>query len=135
MNGPLEMRKLKVRAEFLWVAGGRRWATPGLVLQCRQTKQIDEQKKTNVGVGYTATKKIGNAVVRNRAKRRLRAAAGQVLPLHAKAGHDYVLIGRKETATRPFDLLREDLETAMKRVHSKRAAGKSVRKRRESDHG
>jgi len=135
MNGPLEMRKLKVRAEFLWVAGGRRWATPGLVLQCRQTRKTAEHEGPKVGVGYTATKKIGNAVVRNRAKRRLRAAASQILPLHAKAGHDYVLIGRKETATRPFDLLREDLETAMKRVHSKRAASKPARKRRETGHG
>ena len=135
MSSPLEMRKLKVRAEFLWVAGGRRWATPGLVLQCRQAKKTAEQEGPKIGVGYTATKKIGNAVVRNRAKRRLRAVASQILPLHAKAGHDYVLIGRKETATRPFDLLREDLETAMKRVHSKRTASKPTRKRRETDHG
>ena len=70
-------------------------------------------------IGFTATKKIGNAVMRNRAKRRLRALAREILPDAARPGWDYVLVGRPEaTATRDFALLRADLEGALRRVHA-----------------
>jgi ribonuclease P protein component len=74
-------------------------------------------------VGFTCSKKVGNAVARNRAKRRLREAARQILTGEAAMGHDYVLIGRQETLRRPFVLLLQDLRTALKRVGALRDGG------------
>ncbi len=71
-----------------------------------------------IRVGYTATKKLGGAVVRNRAKRRLRAIAREILPERGISGHDYVLIARKLSVDCPFERLRKDLTYALKRVHS-----------------
>lgn len=67
-------------------------------------------------VGFTASRKVGGAVVRNRAKRRLRAAAAHILPDAGRPGTDYVLIARAATAARPFAALLDDLETALRRV-------------------
>lgn len=68
-------------------------------------------------IGFTVTKKLGNAVTRNRIKRRLRAAASQALPGLAHDGHDYVLIGRQGTIARDFGALKGDLHTAFQRFH------------------
>jgi ribonuclease P protein component len=68
--------------------------------------------------GLTVSRKVGGAVVRNRVRRRLRAAAEAVLPLHAAPGHDYVLIGRAATASRPYARLLDDLATALRRVRT-----------------
>ena len=65
-------------------------------------------------VGFTATKKLGGAVDRNRSKRRLRAAAAAVLPLFGRAGNDYVLVSRQDTLTRPFEQLLDDLKSALR---------------------
>lgn len=73
-----------------------------------------------VRAGFTATKKLGNAVVRNRVKRRLREVVRLVFPLFAKPGFDYVVIGREATASRPFALLVDDLKRALVRVHAAR---------------
>jgi ribonuclease P protein component len=115
---------LKRRKEFLQVAGARRkWVAPGLILQAlkraaapagatgRPPETLPEAR-----IGFTASKKVGNAVCRNRARRRLRAAADRMLPLHAATGHDYVLIARAGTAERPFPELLGDLETALRRL-------------------
>ena len=67
-------------------------------------------------VGFTASRKVGNAVVRNRAKRRLRAAAAQLLTVRGNPRTDYVLIARAATARRPFAALLDDLESALRRV-------------------
>ncbi len=67
-------------------------------------------------VGFTVTKKVGNATVRNRARRRLRAAADRLLPDHGRPGNDIVLIGRRTTLDRPFTALVDDLETALRRL-------------------
>jgi ribonuclease P protein component len=67
-------------------------------------------------VGFTASRKVGNAVVRNRSKRRLRAAAAQILADHARPGTDYVLIARSGTAGRPYPALRDDLTAALRRI-------------------
>ena len=72
-----------------------------------------------IRVGFTASKKIGNAVTRNRAKRRLRAAASQLLPLLGRTGHDYVLVARGTTVARPFEALLSDITTALKAAHHK----------------
>lgn len=69
-----------------------------------------------VRVGLTVSKKVGNAVIRNRVRRRLRAAANIVLPQKAKPGVDLVLIGRKGSIHRPFDLLCKDIETGLERL-------------------
>lgn len=67
-------------------------------------------------VGFTVSRKVGNAVKRNRARRRLRAVVDRVFPLHAKPGHDFVVIGRARTLTRGFDSLIGDMTTALKRL-------------------
>jgi ribonuclease P protein component len=111
--------RLKRRAEFLRVAAGRRkWVTPGLILQAfrRPAAAAGGAASEAPRVGFTASRKVGIAVRRNRARRRLRAAAERVLPGHAAAGHDYVLIARGETLTRPFAALLADLETGLRRL-------------------
>lgn len=110
--------RLKRRAEFLRVAASRRkWAAPGLILQAAPAEPQDESASAlGIRVGFTCSKKVGNAVARNRAKRRLRAAAREVIGVEAAPSHDYVLIGRTETLRRPYALLLQDLRTALKRV-------------------
>jgi len=111
--------RLKKRADFLRVAALRRkWAAPGLILQAAPATgpQAD-----SVRVGFTVSKKVGNAVARNRAKRRLRAAVDAVFPGQAALGLDYVVIGRRETIDRPYSLLLQDLRAALKRVGGVRA--------------
>ncbi len=110
------MARLKRRAEFLRVAGNRRkWVTPGLILQA--APQPSGEASSMPRIGFTASRKVGIAVLRNRARRRLRAAVDQVMPLHAVPGNDYVVIARGETVTRPFQALLGDLETALRRLN------------------
>ena len=111
---PGRLPRLTRRGEFLKVAGrGRKAARPGLVLQALP------QPEGGLRLGFTATKKIGNAVARNRAKRRLRAIAREVIPAEGQGGWDYVLVGRPEaTATRDFGEMRLDLARALARVHA-----------------
>jgi ribonuclease P protein component len=115
-NPQVKVSRLIKRADFLRLARGRKWAAPGLVLQMAPTPEPAEALR----IGFTATKKLGGAVVRNRVKRRLREAARQVLPLLGKTGHDYVLIGREATAERPFAALIDDLKLALRKVHGGR---------------
>lgn len=112
---PKGVERLKKRADFLRVAAVRRkWATPGMVLQAaRDPSCVDADL---FRVGFTATKKTGNAVARNRIKRRLRACADEILRSHAEAGWDYVLIGRKGTPDRDFSDLKQDLIKALGKV-------------------
>lgn len=115
----LDVHRLKRRPEFLRVASARRkWAAPGLVLQARRRGQTDAGRTPPdaVRVGFTVSRKVGNAVTRNRVRRRLRAAAREVLPEHARDGYDFVLIGRAGTVRRPWSALVRDLETALRRL-------------------
>ncbi len=79
-------------------------------------------------LGLTASKKVGNAVARNRAKRRLRALANEVLPDHGKPGMDYVLIGRPATPCRAYADLRQDLLVALERLHRRRGEARQERR-------
>jgi ribonuclease P protein component len=107
-----------VRADFLRAARGVRRVSPGLTLEICPTP--DPVRKDGVlRVGFTASRKVGNAVIRNRAKRRLRAAAAAVLPLSGMAGTDYVLVARAATVARPFDGLLADLAGAIRAAHAK----------------
>lgn len=109
--------RLKRRSEFLAVAAtGRRWIAPSFVLQVGRRPEDAEPADATIGLGFTATRRIGNAVARNRAKRRLREAARILLPDAAVSGHDYVLIARAEVLTCAFQTLLNDLEKAFSRV-------------------
>ena len=111
--------RLKRRSEFLRVAGARRKAVVrGLILQVRRHAASDRNSGPvpPIRVGFTVSRKVGNAVARNRARRRLRAAVELVMPAHAKGGHDFVVIGRAETLRRPFAALVADLKTALERL-------------------
>ena len=116
------VERLKKRAEFLRVAGTRRkWVTDGLILQGAPRPGIQPEDQSAgenrfARIGFTVTKKVGKAVVRNRVRRRLRAVADLLAPEMALSGWDYVVIGRQQTIERPFDALVEDMRTALRRI-------------------
>lgn len=120
--------RLKRRPEFLAVAGTRRkHVAPGLILQVRRhdERQRPAPGEPPIRLGLTASRKVGNAVVRNRARRRLREAARQILTAHAAPGHDFVLVARAATAERPWTELLGDLIAALKRLGLWRDASKN----------
>jgi len=111
--------RLMRRPEFLAVAGTRRkHVAPGLILQVRRhdERQRPAPGEPPIRLGLTASRKVGNAVVRNRARRRLREAARQILPVFAAPGHDFVLVARGGTPDRPWLELLGDLTTGLKRL-------------------
>jgi len=108
---------LAKRADFLRAAQARRQGTQGFLLQARRRDDGDAA----VRVGFTCSKKVGNAVMRNRAKRRLREIVRAVLPALAEPGWDYVLIGRPGvTVVRDFAALKSDLAGALRQIHARR---------------
>ena len=104
-----KLGRLRKRSEFLYVRDGKYRAIGGVVIQMRKNPENNGQMR----VGFTATKKIGNAVQRNRAKRRLRACAQTHLPQYGLAGHDYVFIARDRTNESQFDQLQNDVKKAL----------------------
>ena len=126
LNGPgvdlPRLDRLRKRVQFLAAAQGPSCARGSVMIQ-----QLPQPGRPQIGVGFTATKKIGGAVERNRAKRRLRAAAAALLPLYGRVGNDYVLVARIATLTRPFDGLLDDLKAALSAAHA-RAAGETKAK-------
>jgi len=112
---------LRKRADFLRAARAARQPMPGFLLQARR-RAPGEAPAATIRVGFTCSKKVGNAVARNRAKRRLRALAREVLPEAGRPGWDYVLVGRPgATVARPFAALRADLVKALGRIHGGRS--------------
>lgn len=111
------LQVLKNRADFLRAARARRKPMPGFLLQARK-RDAGEAAPDVIRVGYTCSKKVGNAVARNRAKRRLREVARARLPINGRPGWDYVLVGRPdETVARPFADLLADLDAALTKIH------------------
>jgi ribonuclease P protein component len=106
------MERLRQRADFLAAATGRKVPAPAFVLQTRERTQSG-----NCRIGFTVTKKIGNAVERNRIRRRLREVVRLAGPGRLRAGHDYVLIGRRAALSLPFARIVEDFEGALQRLH------------------
>jgi ribonuclease P protein component len=113
---PLE--RLKKRSEFLACARAPSSAKGAVVVQALYRDDADAR----VRVGFTATKRIGGAVERNRAKRRMREAARLVLPAHARPGFDYVIIARGGVTTRPWARLLDDVKSALIRLAADRGA-------------
>ncbi|WP_174300165.1 ribonuclease P protein component [Caulobacter sp. S45] len=101
--------RLKTRAQFLAAAKGASLGRGAVVVQMLHR----QDGARHLGEGFTATKKIGNAVARNRAKRRLREAARALLPLHGVPGRDYVFIARMGAGERPWARLLDDVGTAL----------------------
>ena len=106
------------RADFLAAARDVRKVAGVLTLELTRTPDT-ALKPGQARIGFTASRKVGNAVARNRAKRRMRAAARERLPLSARAGHDYVLVARAGILTRDFQALLGDLMAAMAAAHAK----------------
>ncbi|MFC7291225.1 ribonuclease P protein component [Hirschia litorea] len=136
------VERLRVRRAFLFVAQGYAERRRSVVVQARvrppasppeatdssinnSVKTLSHPTKSDhfAGAGFTATKKIGGAVVRNRAKRRLREASTQLMHKHALAGVDYVFIARRDTTTREWPALLDDMESALISLRQKILSG------------
>jgi ribonuclease P protein component len=117
--------RLKKRADFLRAQKGVRRVAAGLTLEICATPE-PKARDGRFRVGFTASRKVGGAVERNRAKRRLRAAARAILPLQGLERTDYVLVARPATIARPFPELLKDLAQTLAAAHVKLAQAKEA---------
>lgn len=118
MTDIIKIERLTSRPQFLAAARGVSQARGAVVVQRLERRD----GLPHIGVGFTATRKVGGAVVRNRAKRRLREAARALIPLHGRPGSDYVLIARMGTAGREWDRLLDDVKSALTRLATPQGA-------------
>jgi ribonuclease P protein component len=114
----IPIERLKIRPDFLAAAKGLACGRGAVMAQVRHRGDGDPR----IRIGFTATKRIGGAVERNRAKRRLREAARLIAPLHARPGCDYVFIARGGTGSRAWDRLLDDMKSALIRLAADLAA-------------
>ncbi len=121
----VNLERLKLRREFLYVAQGWSERRRLVVVQGRTRPTA----RAEAGAGFTTTKKVGNSVVRNRARRRLREAARLLLPSLGVGGADYVFIARQETATGPWPRLLDDVESALLSLRGRLANSDAQRSR------
>lgn len=113
---PAVITTLTRRADFVAAAqSGSKFVKPSLIVQMRKRAQ-DERSFSPIRIGFTATKTLGGAVVRNRVKRRLRSACGKLMPELGVTGCDYVFIGRQAAYKGTFDDLIRDMKHALKRL-------------------
>ncbi|HTV27017.1 MAG TPA: ribonuclease P protein component [Xanthobacteraceae bacterium] len=112
------MERLKRRTDFRAAAAGMRAPSSAFVLQARRRTDADGAR-----VGFTVTRQIGNAVERNRIRRRLRELVRLANAGSLQQGHDYVLIGRRGALSLAFDEMMRELDTALKRVHAQKPEG------------
>jgi ribonuclease P protein component len=117
-NAPIKVERLRARREFLYVADGQAERKKTLVVQARRRAE----PRPVAGAGFTATKKVGGSVIRNRARRRLREAMRMTLPITGHARVDYVFIARQDTPDCPFPRLLDDMETALVSLRRRIAA-------------
>ena len=113
------MERLRQRADFLAAAAGTKVTAPAFLLQAR--KRGDEGP---VRWGFTVSKKVGNAVERNRMRRRLREIVRLSGGAAMRSGHDYVLVGRRGALNAPFARMVQEFDGALRRVHEGRGAAK-----------
>ena len=111
MTSPLT--SIKIRPDFLRIRGGQKWSGTGFLIETKTSPTSGGPPR----FGFTVTKKLGNAVVRNRIRRRLKEAAKLAADGHAKPGYDYVVVARKAAFDMPFEQMTADMEAALKRVH------------------
>jgi len=109
---PSIMDRLTRRREFLKASGAPSWKARGVIVQALQRGD-----QAPARTGFTVTKKLGNAVVRNRIRRRLKEAVRLIAPEHFAAGTDYVFIGRQMALERSFELLMEDIDQALEHLN------------------
>ena len=105
---------IKERADFLRVRGGAKWNTPGFLIEAKEARDPSGPPR----FGFTVTKKLGNAVIRNRMRRRLKEAVRKAQIRLARQGYDYVIVARPLALDLPFERLVADVEAGLKRVHA-----------------
>lgn len=110
---PSPLSTIKIRPDFLRIRGGQKWSGTGFLVETKASPMPGGPPR----FGFTVTKKLGNAVVRNRIRRRLKEAAKRAADAHAKPGFDYVVVARKPAFDMPFERLVADMAAALKRVH------------------
>lgn len=108
---------IKKRSDFLLAAAsGKKFITNSVILQMLKRADNHPASSETVRIGFTVTKKMGNAVIRNKIKRRLREASRLTAVEYGQPGHDYVIISRHKTLTCNFSELQRDMEFAFKRI-------------------
>lgn len=116
------MERLRQRADFLAAAAGRRVTAPAFLLQAR-----DRRDDSPVRFGFTVSRKVGNAVERNRVRRRLREVVRLSAAGRTRSGHDYVLVGRRAALNLPFERMVQDFDGALRRIHEGRGGKTDTR--------
>ncbi len=119
---PILIGRLKKRASFLRLRKGNAWRTGALVLLTRRRNGGQGAQVNGARFGFTATKRLGSAVIRNRARRRLKETVRLVASVHARPGYDYVVIARQGALTRSFAQLQRDLCRALDHIHKDQSA-------------